>query len=66
MGRIKQTYLKRVAQKLVREYGDEFKTDFDGNKKKVQEHTNIKSIVNRNKIAGCICRIVKAKNKKVD
>jgi small subunit ribosomal protein S17e len=64
MGRIKQTYLKRVAQKLLKQYGSEFNTAFDNNKKKVQKYTDIVSIVNRNKIAGCITRLVKAKLKK--
>jgi small subunit ribosomal protein S17e len=61
MGRIKPTYLKRIAEKLMREYGDEFTTDFEGNKGKVQELSNVKSKSMRNKIAGCITRIVKKK-----
>lgn len=66
MGRIKQIYLKRVAEKLLREYGDELSTDFDANKKKVQEFTDITSVSSRNKIAGCMTRMIKAKNKKLD
>ncbi|MDD5111491.1 MAG: 30S ribosomal protein S17e [Candidatus Altiarchaeota archaeon] len=66
MGKIKQTYLKRVAQKLVKEYGSEFGTDFDANKKGVDVNTNIVSTSGRNKIAGCITRMIKARNKKVE
>lgn len=54
MGRIKQTYLKRVADKLLKYYGEEFNKDFNNNKAKVQEHTNVSSKTIRNKIAGYI------------
>jgi len=60
MGRIKQTYLKRVAKALIREYPEDFNTEFENNKNKVAEHLDIK--VNnpiRNKIAGSITRMVK-------
>lgn len=59
MGRIKQTYLKRVAKKLMKDYEDEFSTEFDANKKKVQELTDVQSKSMRNKIAGYITRTVK-------
>ncbi|MBN2014124.1 MAG: 30S ribosomal protein S17e [Candidatus Altiarchaeota archaeon] len=59
MGRIKQTYLKRVAEKLMKEYREEFSINFEGNKKRVQELTDVKSKPMRNKIAGCITRAVK-------
>jgi len=64
MGRIKQIYIKRVAEKLVKEYGDEFSTDFDENKKKVSGYTNIESTTIRNKVAGCVTRMTKNKRKK--
>ena len=63
MGSIKQTYLKRVAQKLVKEYASEFGTDFEVNKKKVNEHTDIESKSTRNKIAGCVTKMIKDKEK---
>lgn len=59
MGRIKQTYLKRIAEKLMKEYEDEFSTDFEENKKKVQELSDVESKPIRNKIAGYITRAVK-------
>lgn len=59
MGRIKQTYLKRVAKKLMKEYGGEFTADFENNKKKVQELTDVTSKSIRNKIAGYLTRAVK-------
>ena len=66
MGSIKQTYLKRVAHKLLKDYESDFKTDFDFNKKKVQEYTDISSKGIRNKIAGFITRIMNRKSKKTD
>ena len=59
MGRIKQTYLKRVADKLMKEYADEFTVDFDANKMRVQELSTVESKSMRNKIAGYITRVMK-------
>ena len=67
MGRIKQTYLKRVAEKLMTEYPDVFvNAEFNDVKKKVSEHTDITSKSIRNKIAGYITRVIKQRNKKAD
>jgi small subunit ribosomal protein S17e len=67
MGRIKQTYLKRVAVKLMKEYPQVFtKTDFQDNKKKVGSHTDITSKSIRNKVAGYITKKVKQNAKKAD
>ncbi|RLI95672.1 MAG: 30S ribosomal protein S17e [Candidatus Altiarchaeales archaeon] len=65
MGRIKQIFMKRVALQLMDEYPDEFNTDFENNKKKVQEFTDIESKPMRNKIAGYITRTMKQKATKV-
>ncbi|HIE34231.1 MAG TPA: 30S ribosomal protein S17e [Candidatus Altiarchaeales archaeon] len=54
MGRIKQVFLKRIAHRLLEEYGDEFGADFETNKKKVQEFSNVESKTIRNKVAGYI------------
>lgn len=62
MGRIKQFYLKRIADRLMTEYSDEFSTSFENNKKKVQELTDGTSKVIRNKIAGYITRVIKHKS----
>ncbi len=61
MGRIKQTYLKRIAEKLIKEYGGEFDREFEVNKKKVQELSTIGSKSMRNKIAGYITRVMRKK-----
>ncbi|MBD3260169.1 MAG: 30S ribosomal protein S17e [Candidatus Altiarchaeales archaeon] len=59
MGRIKQTYLKRVAGKLLKQYPGEFSLAFQHNKERVQKYTDVSSKSMRNKIAGSITRMVK-------
>ncbi len=63
MGRIKQTYLKRVAEKLLKECPEAFSTDFQTNKKRVQANTDITSKSIRNKIAGYVTSTVKKRAK---
>ena len=54
MGNIRQTYIKRVAMDLVRKYNDQFSGDFEHNKKMVNELTDVKTTVFRNRIAGYV------------
>ena len=56
MGNIRPTYIKRVAIELVKEHPDEFTADFEQNKKKVSELSDVGSILMRNRIAGYITR----------
>lgn len=56
MGKIRPTYIKRVAIDLVRNHYERFTDDFQHNKKMVAELTDVKSITLRNKIAGYITR----------
>ena len=56
MGNIRPTYIKRVAIELVKEHPDEFSEDFEQNKKKVSELSDVGSILMRNRIAGYITR----------
>ncbi len=56
MGNIRPTYIKRVAVELVRRFPDEFTEDFEHNKKKVAELTDVRSIMMRNRIAGYVTR----------
>lgn len=53
MGAIKPTYIKTLAKKLLAEVQD-FTTDFEVNKKLVEEYTNVNSKGIRNRIAGYI------------
>ena len=67
MGRIKQTYLKRVAEELLELYPEIFVSiDFEENKKLVGHYTDITSKSIRNKIAGYITRVVKQEAKRED
>jgi len=54
LGNIRPTYIKRVAIELLKQYPDEFTADFEHNKKKVSELTDVKYIRMRNRIAGYV------------
>ncbi|MDY6964739.1 MAG: 30S ribosomal protein S17e [Halobacteriota archaeon] len=56
MGNIRPTYIKSIGTQLLRNFPTEFVNDFEENKQKVTEHTNIKSKVIRNRVAGYITR----------
>ena len=56
MGRVRPTYIKRVAIELVRSHPDKFTEDFDHNKKVVAELTDVGSITMRYRIAGYVTR----------
>ena len=59
MGRVRPTYIKRVAIELVRIYPDRFTDDFDHNKAVVDELTDVDSITMRNRITGYVTRFRK-------
>ena len=56
MGNIRPTYIKRVATELVRRYPEQFTDDFEHNKRKVAELTDVSSNMMRNRIAGYVTR----------
>ena len=56
MGNIRPTYIKRVSIELVKQYPGEFTDDFEHNKQKVSELSDVGSILMRNRIAGYITR----------
>jgi small subunit ribosomal protein S17e len=56
MGRIRPTYIKRVAIELVEKYPRLFTDDFEVNKHLVDKLTNVQSITMRNRIAGYATR----------
>lgn len=63
MGNIRPTYIKRVAIELVDRFPEEFdKNDYEYNKKKVDELTDVNSNMMRNKIAGYIVRYLNRGN----
>ena len=61
MGRIKTKLIKRITNKLVAEHRQDFKQDYEENKKIVEKYADIPSKKLRNVIAGYITRLVKAK-----
>jgi len=56
LGNIRPTYIKRVATELVRKYPEQFTNDFEHNKQKVAELTDVRSNMMRNRIAGYVTR----------
>ena len=54
MGRIRPTYIKRVAIELLKKYPQEFSPEFEHNKLKVGELTDCKYNGMRNRIAGYV------------
>lgn len=56
MGNIRSTYIKRIAVLLVERFPNEFTDDYDHNKRKVSELTDVRSIMMRNRIAGYVTR----------
>lgn len=59
MGRIKTALIKRVTKSLIKEYGKEFKEDFNENKLLVSRFTDCPSKKLRNIIAGYVTRLTK-------
>ncbi|MDD1764082.1 MAG: 30S ribosomal protein S17e [Methanobacteriaceae archaeon] len=59
MGNIRTTFVKRTAKELIETYPGKFTTDFDENKKMVEEFSTVSTKHLRNKIAGYITRLVR-------
>lgn len=61
MGSVKPSYIKNFAKELMKTYEGDFNTDFENNKAKVREYTDIKNKTIRNRVAGYITRILEQK-----
>jgi len=61
MGRIRQTYIKRAARRLIERYPDKFSTDYGQNRLALEGLASIESKPLRNKIAGYIATLQKQK-----
>ncbi len=61
MGRVKPRYIKSLSVKLLEMYPDRFTESFEENKRAVAELADLQSKSVRNKVAGYITRLVKAK-----
>jgi small subunit ribosomal protein S17e len=57
---VRPEQIKRAAKELVERFPDRFTTDFESNKKLVEELTNLSSTKLRNRIAGYVTRLVAA------
>lgn len=61
MGSVKPSYIKNFAKELLNKYQSSFGTDFDQNKLRVSEYTDIKNKTIRNRVAGYITRVLRQK-----
>ena len=59
MGNIRTSFIKRTSKELIENYEGKFSTDFEENKKLVEEFTTVSTKHLRNKIAGYVTRTVK-------
>lgn len=59
MGKVRPTSIKRASQELVELYADRFSTDFEENKKVIDELTEIGSKRIRNRTAGYVTRLMR-------
>lgn len=53
---IRPSYIKSLATQLLNDKGNAFTNDFEENKTRVTQYTNVQSKVIRNRIAGYITR----------
>ncbi len=58
MGRVRPTYIKRLAKDLVEADPENFSEDFEENKEELDEKADFKSKKLRNRVAGYIVRVV--------
>lgn len=59
MGKVRTKPIKKIAKELVKTYSNKFITDFETNKKVLQELIDAKTKKLRNRIAGYITRLKK-------
>ena len=59
MGSVKPSYIKNFAMDLLRTYESSFSPDFEANKLKVSEYTDIKNKNIRNRVAGYISNVMR-------
>ncbi len=64
MGNIRQTYIKSTADALLRQFPNEFSTDFNENKAKVERLASIQTKEVRNHVAGYVTTRMTAGRKK--
>jgi len=66
LGNIRQMGIKNIAHKILDSYPKEFIVgDFQHNKLKVAEMTDVQSKIVRNRIAGYVTRILSPRERKI-
>ena len=63
MGRIKTRLVKAITQQLLDEHRESFSTNYEENKLKIAELTDVKSKKLKNVIAGYTTRMMRAEAK---
>lgn len=63
MGRVRQTYVKRLAKNLVDADDERFSEDFDENKEELKETEEFSSKKLRNRVAGYIVRVIQNRDR---
>ena len=58
LGRIKTSFIKHLTEKILAEHRDKFTTDFEKNKKVLEEIIDIKSKKIRNQVVGYITKLM--------
>lgn len=61
MGRVRPTYIKRLAKDLVEAEPEKFSEDFEENKQELKETKEFNSKKLRNRVAGYIVRVMQNK-----
>lgn len=64
MGRVRSTYIKRIARELLERYPDKFAPDFEHNKRALDELISLGSKSLRNRVAGYIASLIKQRGAK--
>lgn len=59
MGKVRPDHIKNLARKLIERFPKRFNSDFENNKKMVDEFTDVTSAKIRNRTAGYIAHLIK-------
>ncbi len=62
MGRIRTSFTKRLVNELLEKHRSVFNDDFNHNKIKIQELSNVKTKKIRNQLAGYLTKRIKLSN----
>jgi small subunit ribosomal protein S17e len=61
LGRIRQRYIKKIAQEMVGRYGDRLSSDFKDNRKFLEDVLKVQGKFLRNRISGYVTHLMKQK-----